>query len=189
MSEKPIPCPVCNEEAHSFKVSQIYLESLMRLKHRENTETPTLDKWLGAATDGAGKKFKGVQYYHDIVSKFQPPQAGATVMRSVNPDWVAFGLGLLSIYILYQIFRTQYEIFWYMFGFALLVFALYIIFHKQFIARHNVNKSAETGLKTNVEKGISRWMKLYYCSKDNIVYGDKKGHYVPLDQMNDYLMK
>jgi cbb3-type cytochrome oxidase subunit 3 len=111
------------------------------------------------------------------------------VIRSINPDWVVWALGLMSVYILYQIYFEQHEVFWYMVIFAVVAFGAYIVFRKQIKGKYNSEKYKELGDKEQIERAVGHWMKLYYCSTDNIVFGWKKGDKVPLDQMNQYLMK
>lgn len=189
MTEKKVICPACGEDQHTFKVSQIYLEALMRVKNKENAETPLLDQLKAELPSERAAKMKESDYYHYVVESFAPPQGGAQVIRAINPDWVAVALGLLSVYILYQIYFEQRAVFWYMFAFAALVFAAYLIFHKQIKGRFETERRKESGDKEQIERAVGHWLKLYYCSADNIVFGWKKGDRVPLDQMNTYLLE
>jgi hypothetical protein len=41
--------------------------------------------------------------------------------------------------------------------------------------------------KQRAERRISRWMKLYYCAREDIVFQPGTGKFVPADQMPGYL--
>jgi hypothetical protein len=189
MAEKIIICPVCGQDTHTYKVSQLYLEALMRVKHKDEAVTPVLDKLKAELPAERLEKLKDKDYYHDVVDSFAPPQGGAQGVRSINPDWVAFAVGFLSLYILYQIFLTQYSVFWYMAAFVVVVLVAYIVFRKKIIGKYQTEKSNESGGKDQIERAVGKWMKLSYCSTDNIVFGWKKGDNTPLDQMNSYLLQ
>ena len=189
MAEKKSVCPTCGEDAHVFKVSQIYLEALMRVKNKDNAETPLLDVLKSEVPAERTAKMKDADYYRYVVESFAPPQGGAQVIRSINPDWVAVALGLLSIYILYQIYFEQHEMFWGMLAFAVVAMGAYIFFRKQIKLKFEAEKRKESGDKELIERAVGNWMKLYYCSTDNVVFGWKKGDQVPLQEMNSYLLQ
>ena len=189
MTEKALTCPVCGQDDHTYKVSQIYLESLMRMKHSDKAETPVLDHLKAEIPTEKTNRSKEAHYYREAMESFAPPQGASQVIRSINPDWAAFVMGLLSIYILYQIYLTQTSIFWYMLAFAVVMFAAYIIFHKQIVGKYKTEKSNEAASKEQVEKAIGYWMKLYYCSRDQIVFGWKKDDTAPFEQMNAFLIQ
>jgi len=189
MAEKIVVCPVCGEDMHTYKVSQLYTEALMRMKHKEEATTPVLDRLRAELPAQRLAKFNEKDYYRDVVSSFDPPQGGGQVTRAINPDLVAILVGLLSIYILYQIYLTQYYAFWYIVAFAVIAAAAYVIFRKKIIGKFETEKSKESGDKDQIKRAVGNWLKLYYCSTDNIVFGWKKGENIPLEQMNQYLME
>ena len=188
MTEKSLTCPICSGNKNSYKVSEIYMQSLVRLKSGDDADAPIIDALQAEIPEERRDKLKGNRYYRELMESFAPPQGGTMSTRAVNPDWVAIALGLLSIYILYQILLTQYPIFWYMVAFAVIGYAAYFINRKKIFAKYQAQRNEEAGTKGTVEKAISYWMKLYYCSKDNVVFGAKKDEAVPIDQMRSYLM-
>lgn len=189
MAEIKSVCPTCGEDTHVYKVSQIYLEALMRVKNKENAETPLMDTLKSELPPERAAKMKDADYYHYVVESFAPPQGGAQVIRSIDPDWVAVALGLLSVYILYQIYFAQHGIFWGMLAFAGVVLGAYLFFRKQIKLKFETEKRRESGDKDLIERAVGNWMKLYYCSTDNIVFGWKKGDRIPLTEMNQYLLQ
>ena len=190
MPEKNIPsCPVCLNSEKSYKVSDIYIQSLVRLKHGNNAEAPIIDALQMEIPEERRDKLKGAKYYRQLMESFSPPQGETRSTRAVNPDLVVGAVGLLSIFILYQVFATQYFVFWYVLAFAVIAFAAYFVFRKRIIAKFSVEKAVEARSKPIVEKAIGYWMKLYYCSKDNVIFWANKEDVIPIDQMNKYLLQ
>ncbi|MHC1740461.1 MAG: hypothetical protein AB9897_05050 [Anaerolineaceae bacterium] len=188
MASKPVICPVCGNSENSFKVSEIYLQSLIRLKNGNSSEAPIIDRLQDEIPEDRREKLKGSRYYRQLMESFAPPQGDTQSTRAINPDWVAFAMLLVSVYFLYQILRTQYPIFWYMVGVAVIGFAAYGIFRKKIFAKYQAQNNLESGTKGKVEKAVGQWMKLYYCSKDNVVYSGSKSEAVPIDQMRSSLL-
>jgi hypothetical protein len=56
------------------------------------------------------------------------------------------------------------------------------------VARYQGQKSQEDGTQGKIEVAVGLWMKLYYCTKDNVVFGLKKDETVAIDQMRPYLL-
>lgn len=190
MAEKIIPvCPICETSEKSFKVSEIYIQSLVRLKHGNNAEAPIIDALQMEIPEERRDKLKGAKYYRQLMESFAPPQGETRSTRAVNPDLVVGAVGLLSVFILYQVFSTQYFVFWYVLAFALIAFAAYFLSRKRIIAKFTAARAQEAGTKPIIEKAIGLWMKLYYCAQDNVVYWANKKDSVPIDQMNNYLLQ
>ncbi len=188
MVEKITTCPVCLDPGNTFKVSEIYIQSLVRLKHGDQAEAPVIDRLQAEIAEERRDKLKGSRYYRQLMEAFAPPQGGTQSSRAVNPDWVAFAMVLVSLFFLYQIYTTQFQIFWYMVAFATVTFAAYVIFRKKIVARYQNQKSQEDGTQGKIEVAVGLWMKLYYCTKDNVVFGVKKNEAIPIDQMRQYLL-
>jgi hypothetical protein len=188
MANKKLTCPICESDENTYKVSEIYVQSLARLKSGDNTEAPIIDALQKEIPEERRDKLKGTRYYRELMESFAPPQGGTTSTRAVNPDWVAFALGILTIYILYQIFVTQRWAFWYMIAFTVVAYAAYFFFRKQIFAKYQTQRSEEVGTKGIVEKAVGYWMKLYYCAKDNTVFGANKEESVPISDMRAYLL-
>jgi hypothetical protein len=188
MVEKKITCPVCLDTENTFKVSEIYIQSLVRLKHGDQAEAPVIDRLQAEIPEERRDKLKGSRYYRQLMEAFAPPQGGTQATRAINPDWVAFAMVLVSLFFLYQIYTTQHQIFWYMLVFAAAAFAAYVVFRKKIVARYQGQKSQEDGTQGKIEVAVGLWMKLYYCTKDNVVFGLKKDETVAIDQMRPYLL-
>ena len=189
MAEKANPCPVCGQSDHVYKISQIYLEGMMRLRQGDEAETPMLDKLKSEVPAERIEKNHEKEYYRDVIQAFQPPQGGKQGMRLIHPDWIAGGMGIISILFLAEIFFNNYNTFWYLAALLAIGYATYFFFRKRILAKYLVQKSKEHGSAQQIERAVGRWMKLHYCSSDNLVFGLKKGEWTPFEKMNDLLFK
>jgi hypothetical protein len=188
MVVKKITCPVCSNDKNSIKVSDIYIQSLVRLKNGDNAEAPIIDRLQQEIPEERRRKLKGSRYYRELMESFAPPQGEGNVTRTINPDMIAVVTGLFSLYFLFQIFTKQYFAFWYVVILEILVFSAYIIFHKQIKAKFISKKTEESSSKLTIEKAVGYWMKLYYCIQDNVVFSTNSDEAVPIDKMRPYLL-
>jgi len=189
MAAKPVVCPKCGSETHVYKVSQLYLESLMHIKHKEAADTPMIDKLKAEVPEERLKKESDEDYYRNVAQAFKPPEGGSQVTRTINPDWVAVAMGLVSLYFLNQIFKDNHDVFWYMVLMVAVGYGLYFIFRKKIKGKYEGIVSKEMGSKEVIEKAVAVWMKLFYCSTDNVVFGAKKDETIPLSEMKGYLVQ
>lgn len=182
-------CPKCGQEDATFYVRKLYLESLSFVKPGDETATPDLDRFFefnGFANESSAKKRHIVE---DLIKSFAPPSGKPELLKTISPDMMVVIFSAVALFILYQIYATQYPIFFYTLGLFLAFLASYIIFHKKIIARYKNQRDLDTSSKEVIEKAVGKWMKLSYCSRDNVIFGEKKAECVPLDEMNSYLLK
>jgi hypothetical protein len=188
MTAKKFTCPVCGCEEKTFKVSDIYIQSLVRLKQGDGAEAPIIDLLQQEIPIERRDKLKGSRYYRQLMESFAPPQGESTATRAINPDWVAFAMLLISLFFLYQIFTTQYGAFWYMVAMTVIAFGAFFFFRRRLQTRYQAQKNEENSQSGLVEKAVGQWMKLYYCAADNVVFGLKKDESVSIDQMRPYVL-
>lgn len=187
MAKKQVPCPVCGNSESSIKVSEIYIQSLVRLKNGDQAEAPLIDQLQKEIPEDRREKLKGSRYYRTLMESFAPPQGENQITRAVNPDWVAIGFLLISLYFLYQIYTTQYSAFWYILGLLIVAIVGYSFLRKKIFAKYQSQRDVESGVGGKVEKAIGYWMKLYYCAKDNVIFLEGNKTTIPIDQMRPYL--
>jgi hypothetical protein len=188
MIEKKYICPICSKSESTFKVSDIYIQGLLRLRNGDKAEAPIIDELQKEIPEERRDKLKGSRYYRELMESFAPPQGEGKITRAINPDLIAFFTGLFGLYFLYQIFTTQYFAFWYVVAFIIIAYAAYFYFRKQIFIKFNAQKMEESGSKGTIEKAVGYWMKLYYCSKDNVVFSSSIKEGIPISQMRSYLM-
>lgn len=189
MAENKKICPKCGQEDLVFKVRVVYLESLEKLKNWESSKTPELDRFLKESGQSEKPKAEMNKVIRDLVQQFGPPSGKPQTLRSISPDMVVVVFSALALFILYQIYLTQPEIFWYMLALFAIFLATFFIFHKSIISRFQKQKSMDTGSIEVIQKAIGKWMKVSYCLRDNLIFEPGKTETAPLNELTRFLIK
>lgn len=182
-------CPKCGQNDKVFEVRLLYLETLERVKPGNKAESPNLDRLLeisGYKDEPPAKKNRVI---NTMIKSFAPPSGKPELLKQISPDLVVVVFSLVAIFFLYQIYRDQRPVFWISAAIFAAFIGFYILFHKKILARYQNQKDLDTSSKEVIEKAIGKWMKLSYCASDNVVFGIKKSEFVPLDDMNKYLLQ
>lgn len=187
--QTPEICPKCGQSDSIFEVRILYLEALEHVKPGNKAETPTLDRLLEISGYKDTSKNKKNNIVNEMIKSFAPPSGKPELLKQISPDWIVTAFSLLAIFFLYQIYHSQRQFFWISAAVFALFIGYYILFHKKILARYQNQKDMDTSSKDVIQKAIGKWMKLSYCSRDNIVFGIKKDESVPLDEMNKYLLQ
>jgi hypothetical protein len=189
MAEEIKKCPQCEQNDLVFKVRQLYLESLDRLKSGETAKTPELDRFLSESGNDGKTKAETRRIVMDLVKQLEPPSGKPQTLRTISPNMVMIVFAAVAIFFLYQIYLTQRPIFWLMVAIFVILYASFFIFHKKIMARYELQKSMDTGSVEVIKKAIGKWMKTSYCLRDNAIFGVNKGESVPLAELNHYLIQ
>jgi len=57
------------------------------------------------------------------------------------------------------------------------------------ITKFEAQRLAQKSAEERIQKGIKRWMQLYYCARDDIVFNPLEAKSIPADMMNGYLFQ
>lgn len=181
-------CPKCNSSKQVYKVSEIYLSGLESIRSSQPVNDNTFDIVFGHPSQKVGQRFVDQTTKRTLVSKFAPPSSSKQrISRSLSPDFVMTATGLLSIFMLFQIYRQQQEVFLPALVIVLVIGAAYFLTRKKIIERFNQKVKNEANETEHVKEAIERWMELYYCAEDYVIF-DQQGIPVPIQDMNLYLM-
>jgi len=189
MKKSDTICPKCNNSKEVYKVSEIYLSGLESIKSSNPPKDNTFDLVFGHPSQKFGRRFVDQTIKRTLVSKFAPPSSRKQrISRSLSPDLIMLATFLLSIFMLYQIFTQQREVFIPALLIILAVGAVYLLTRKRIVAKFIEKQENEARETVQIKEAIERWMSLYYCAADFIVF-DKKYHIsIPLQEINNYLM-
>jgi hypothetical protein len=187
MTEKMVECPVCRSSDKTFKVSEIYIEALEGLKKGEKGKTLPQIISDPAQLDAPG--ILKTQAFRSIVRDFSPPSGGTQIIRPVNPNFVILAFTLIAIFFLLQIYTTQPEMFIPMLILVSLFYVGYGLFRKTIQKKYTKQIQDNINLKHRYEAAIGKWMRLYYCARDNVVFDPQEDRSVPLNSMETYLLK
>lgn len=193
MEEQPHPkerpaCPACGQDDRVFKVSTIYLDALAAFSSpARNTVLPELND--GEALHGPGINPLKIQAVRRLANSFAPPSGRKEVVRLLHPDLILTVSALVAVFFLIQIYNTQRAAF--PIAVALLaLFSLgYLLARRSILTRFNHKKAEEQQEKRRFERAVARWMRLYYCDRDEEVFDPAGATRVPLAQMEAYLLK
>lgn len=178
-------CPVCALADCAYKVSLLYLEASARLSHRETTNQPELDAVLRDLLPEDCTPADQNNLLNRMVTIFAPPAGERQVTRRIHPDWMILFLFGIGLFIMNQIAQSQpgsLPVFASLFGLTLL---FYLLLRKPILRRFTALLAQEQDGKNRVERAVARWMRLYYCSRDQIVFDPEENRFVPLEQIAD----
>jgi hypothetical protein len=179
---QPIRCPVCDQSDLVEKVSTLYITGigLNRSSRQVNpqpgaeTATPPGDPMIGLSASELRL----------LSRRLKPPFSVKKVpFRSLHPDLVVLTFSLILPVFVYGIYTSQKNML--LPGLVILAafYGIYFWRRKAMIAKFESQLEASKAANRRVEQSISRWMKLYYCAREDIVFQPGTGKYVPTDQM------
>jgi hypothetical protein len=189
MKKPDTVCPQCNTSKDVYIVSEIYLSGLESIKSNTPPKDNAFDLVFGHPSQKLGRRFVDQTTKRTLVSKFAPPSSSRKrISRSISPDFIMLATFFISIFMLYQIFTQQREVFVPALLIILGVSAAYLLTRKRIVARFIEKQKNEARETVQIKEAIERWMNLYYCAADFIVFDKKHRISIPLQQMNNYLM-
>jgi ABC-type multidrug transport system fused ATPase/permease subunit len=188
MKKPDAVCPQCSARKEVYQVSEIYLSGLESIKSSKPLKNNTFDLVFGHPSQKLGRRFVDQTTKRTLVSKFSPPSSSKQrITRSLSPDFIMFATLLLSIFMLYQIFTQQRKVFLPALLIILGVTVGYFLTRKKIVTKFQQKQNTDAKETGQVKEAIQRWMKLYYCAQDFIVFDQKYRIPVPLQDMNLYV--
>lgn len=187
LSQSPT-CPYCNQSDQTYKVSLLYLEGSARLNRREMTDQPELEAVLNDLLTTESTSAEQKQVISSLVKAFEPPSGSRQVARRIHPDWLILFVCAVGLIIAYQSGSSRpgdLSIIVTLLSASLLV---YLLVRRPVIMRYETQNSQDEFEKKNVEKAVARWMRLYFCSRDQTVFDPDENRFVPLEHIEE-LMK
>jgi hypothetical protein len=183
MTSKSPACPQCGKTDTVAKVNHIYLENLSAKPLTEDLLIPHVLRWPADKPSNSKKSYDEVTF----LKQFNPPSGQTVVIRQVNPDLAVIFFSLLAIFLLYKIYISQRGAFFIALGFIALFYAAYFIGRKFIMKKFKQRQDADQAAKKQAEAAIGRWMKMYYCWDEGIVFLPGEKQAIPLDQIRAYL--
>lgn len=178
-----VKCPGCGQSDQVEKVSTLYLVGigLSRQPHSGEAppDLPPVSPWVSALPPGE---------LQALARRMKPPSSGKQAFtRPLHPDMVVGVFSLVLLVFLYGMWTSQRA----MLPVALVVlavaYAAYLWQRKAVIARFQHNQATRQSADERARRGVERWMKLYYCDRDDGVFPAQGGELIPTDQMPGYL--
>lgn len=175
-------CPRCRQADQTYKVSQIYLESVTRL-HGDEINQPELERLLADLCPDLSDCSERDHLAKQFAQVFAPPPGGEQPSRRLHPD-AAFAVFLLMLLVLlYQIATAQANYLPYAVGVLVLGFLAYLFGRGQMLRRHRKEQDSAP----RAELALHRWGRLYFCSRDHGIFHPDDNRLVPLEEIQPYI--
>ena len=176
---KKVVCPVCGQADQVEKTSTLYMIGigLNQTDSQEQVPNPEIRR-------------KPTPSQRALSRRLAPPASSKQVtMRLVHPDTVVIGFSLIAPVFLYGILTSQRTMFLPMLAILAAIYGLYFWKRKTIIDRFEGQKASRQAADERIKRGIARWMKLYYCARDDGVFVPGGDELIPADQMAGYLYR
>lgn len=165
-----IPCPVCRQPDQVEKVSQLYLE--------------------GIGIQRAGRPQPALQDRRLLARRFAPPAPSkAGLLRLIHPDLTVMGFSGVLVFFIAGIWESQRAMLVPALAILAIFFGAYLLQRRKLIATFEGQVNTRKSADRRTERGVSAWMRLYYCARDDVVFEPGKNEAVPASQMIEHLMK
>jgi hypothetical protein len=180
---KEIQCPLCNQVDQVEKVSTIYLVGIGLKRQPVNSDI-----------EAAPIKFKLIDLseveLRALARRLKPPAATKRLPgRPLHPDLIVITFSLVFPIFIYGIIVSQPPSLLPVLIFLALVYGLYFWQRKAIVARFENRQAMERAADERVRQGIERWMKQYYCARDDGVFTPGDPDVIPADQLMSALLQ
>ncbi len=181
-----ITCPVCGSADRVEKVSTLYLVGVeLRRKSgnqaavEANTEGPAR-----RATELLLARQRAQPGVEPLQRKLTPPSSGqAALTRPIHPDLAVLAFSLIAPVFLYGIVTSQPGTLPAVLGLLVICYGLYFWQRRKLIDRFEADQARRKQDKLRTARAVERWMKLYYCANEELVFDPTSGESAPVDQM------
>ncbi len=180
-------CPHCGQADKVYKVSLLYLESTARLNQRQAENQPELDGLLTDLLPANSNATTQAHLLSRFLRSFTPPSGEKRITRRIHPDTMVICFALFSLLVIYRIATTQPSQLPAILVLVCVSLMAYILARKSVLRRYQDRVRQEQEENARIESAIARWMRLYFCSRDQGVFDPQQNEFVPLEQMSDLL--
>ena len=178
-----IKCPACEQADQVEKVSTLYLLGIGLDRSSKSgelpPELPQPSPWVSALPPAE---------LHILARRLKPPSSGKqSFSRPLHPDMVIIVFSLILPVFLYGILTSQRTVLLPVLLVLAGAYAVYFWKRKSIIDRFQKDQASRISADERARRGVERWMRLYYCNRDDGVFEAHGSQLVPADQMPGYL--
>lgn len=184
-----INCPACGQADQVEKVSTLYLTRLGLNKGAAQTYRGPEEM---SASSSTTTKFGAmtVSRQRALTRSLAPPSTSKEIpVRPIHPDLVVLTFSLALPIFLFGILTSQRGMLLPVLAILAVFYGFYIWKRKTMIARFERQVTSRRAADVRVKRGVERWMKLYYCARDEVVFEPGVDPSIPVDQMAGYLLE
>ena len=180
MAKAPVLCPSCRQADQVEQVSRLYIAGLSRAHPSSGQPAEEMKLHIQGLTP---------EHLRALSRRLKPPAGGKEASaRPLHPDWVVAGFSLVVPFFFYGIYTSQPQNFFQFLALLTLAYGVYFWQRRKLIARYQAALAKRQAATEMVKKGIEKWMKLYYCAREDGIFLPGSGEMLPLDQMHWYLI-
>lgn len=185
---RPMICPHCGQADQVEKVSTIYVLGIEKKWRSQNNPSPGDDPSPPPRSALVDKI--PAEELQALSRRLAPPATKKAVpLRSIHPDMMVATFSLAAPIFLYGILNSQPGELWIVLPVLAAFYAFYFWKRKELIAKFQSQQDAQRSAEARVQRGIQRWMKLYYCARDDGIFELGSAAITPADQINGYLFR
>ena len=167
-------------------MSRIYLECAARTNRRQITTQPELDALLGdLLPDGSPSEKQ--QQVERLMKLFAPPSGRTRMTRLIHPDWMFIFLLAIGLIVTYQLRSSQPEIIPVVVTLLSVTLLVYLLARKPVLERYLRQYRSELEDKSQIERAVGQWMRLYICSREPCIFDPSDDRSVALDRLTNLL--
>ena len=178
---RPKACPVCGLSDQTDKASTLYVmaiggDKLAPIEGEPQTAPLNLTGIPPQELRALGKRLK------------PPASPKRAPTRPLHPNLVVVTFSLIIPLFLYRIYQNQPSVLPVVLALLAVLYILYLWGRKKIIARFERQVQANKASEERIRMGIERWMRLYYCRRDDIVFEPGLSPTAPAGEMMVFVM-
>ncbi len=175
MTSKEIQCPVCNQSDRVEKVSTIYLVGIGLKREPADPDSAAIPFKLA---DLPGAQLR------NLAQALKPPSSTRRIpTRPLHPDLVVITFSLMVPIFVYGILASQPPQILPVLAFLAVVYGVYFWKRKAIVNRFESRQSRQRAADELARRGIERWMKMYFCARDQGVFEPGRTELIPAEQV------
>ncbi len=175
---KQIVCPACGQADQVEKVSTLYLLGI-------GLKPPLSTGEAAPAVDTTGISFAS----RDLSRKLAPPATSKQApTRPLHPDMVVLTFSLIMPVLLYGVYTSQTVLLLPLLVVLAIAYGLYFWKRISILAKYERLQAERQAKEERIQRGVGRWMKLYYCARDDGIFEPGSDELIPVDFLPGYLV-
>ena len=183
-SAQQVICPQCGRSEGVEKVSTLYLAGIKKAGASSQPGEDLASQVLARLPDLTP------QDLHALSRELAPPSSGkAAPTRPVHPALEVLVFSLVIPIFIIGILNQQRAALIPVLVVLALAYGLYFYRRKDILAKFAKAQAEQKAKQARIEHGVKNWMKLYYCTQDEVVFFPGKKESVPVEEMLNYLFE
>jgi hypothetical protein len=174
-------CPQCEQDDQVEKVSTVYLVGIGLKRERKDNDT-------NSSTVAFKLDLPEIELRR-LARQLAPPASTRRLpSRPLHPDLIVLTFSLVIPIFVYGIYTSQAPVLLPVLIILTILYGFYFWKRKAIVARFDARQAVQRAADERVKFAIERWMKLYYCARDNVVF-IPGGEITPVEQFKEYLYR